>query len=158
MDWIPIFQWFSGTWAAKVIADSIWLFPAIEAIHIVALTVLLGAILFLDLQMLGVVRRDTPVGTLADELDPWLFSSLVIILFSGLLLFSSEAMKLYISVPFKLKMIALLLAIVFHFTIQRWVIRADAVRSRPVWNRVTAAISILLWLTVGFSGRAIGFF
>ena len=158
MDWTSIFQWFSNTWAAKVIADSIWLFPAIEAIHIVALTVLVGAILFLDLQMLGLVRRDTPVGTLADDLDPWLFSSLVIILFSGLLLFSSEAMKLLISGPFKLKMIALLLAIVFHFTIQRWVIRADAERSRPAWNRVTATISILLWLTVGFSGRAIGFF
>ena len=158
MDLTSVFHWFSGTWAAKLIGDSIWIFPAIEAVHIVALTVLLGAILFMDLQMLGFVRRDTPVGKLSNELDPWVFSSLIIILLSGFLLFSSEAMKLYFNVPFQVKMIALLLAIVFHFTVHRWIVRADSVRSRPVWSRVTAVISIMLWLTVGFSGRAIGFF
>jgi len=158
MNMSPIFQWFSNLWAAELIRGSIWMFPAIEAVHIVALTVLLGAVLFLDLQMLGVVRRDTSAGRLSNELDPWVFSSLVIILLSGLLLFSSEAMKLYINVPFKLKMIALLLAIVFQFTVHRWTVRADTRRSRPVWSRVVAVISIMLWLSVGFAGRAIGFF
>src|SRR3954462_7415637 len=118
---LPIFQWFSATWVGEFIQRFNWVFPAVEAIHIVALTVLFGAILFVDLQMLGLVRRDTSVAKLTRDLDPWTFSSLVLICVSGILLFSSEAMKLYGNGPFQLKIILLITAIIYHFTIHRWV-------------------------------------
>jgi len=155
---LPVFKWFSESWAAHLVAGSNWLFPAIEAVHIVALTVLVGAIFFMDLQMLGIVRRNTSLSKLAGDLDPWAFSSLIIILGSGILLFSSEALKLYNSAPFQLKMVLLLLAIVFNFTIHRWVTGSDEERINPILTRITAVVSMGLWLSVGLCGRAIGFF
>jgi len=111
-----------------------------------------------DLQVLGLVRRDTPASHLEKELRPWTFSSLIVILFTGALLFSSEALKLYINVPFQFKIVTLFIAIVFNYTIHRSVIGMEPVRLGPVWGKLTAAISIALWLSVGFAGRAIGFF
>src|SRR5262252_5129200 len=108
---LPIFQWFAHTWAATTISDSRWLFPAIEAVHIVALALLCGAILILNLRLFGVTMPGKPMRQLAEELAPWTLISLLIILASGLLLFSSEAMKAYASVPFQVKMLFLFAAI-----------------------------------------------
>jgi len=155
---LPVFQWFSTTWVGLFVQRYVWVFPAVEAIHIVALTVLFGAILFVDLQMLGLVRRDTSAAKLARELDPWTFSSLILICATGILLFSSEAMKLYSNKPFELKMALLISAIVYHFTIHRWVTNSRPGHIGPIWTRLTAIVSISLWLGVGLAGRAIGFF
>jgi hypothetical protein len=155
---LPFFQWASNLWVAEWIRKSIWIFPAVETVHIVALAVLFGAIMFVDLQLLGLVRRDTSVRRLEHELRPWTFSSLIVILTTGTLLFTSEATKLYISVPFRIKVVMLFLAIVFNYTIHRRVTDAGDGRLSPVWGKLTAVISLVLWLSVGLAGRAIGFF
>jgi hypothetical protein len=154
---LPIFKWFDqssiGTW----VSDSSWLFPAIEAVHIVALTLLFGAILMLNLRLLGLILNDKPVAQLARQLAPWVLCSLVIILSSGILLFSSEAMKSYASVPFQVKMLFLFAAIIFHYTIYSRLTKAGEGSIRPVWYRLAAVLSVALWLGVGIGGRAIGF-
>jgi hypothetical protein len=155
---LPLFQWANNLQIAEWVRRSTWIFPAAETVHIVALAVLFGTVVFVDLQMLGLVRRDTSTSHLEKELRPWTFSSLIVILATGILLFSSEAMKLYINVPFQLKIVTLFIAIVFNYTIHRKVTGIEPVRLGPVWGKLTAAISIVLWLSVGFAGRAIGFF
>src|SRR5215510_13888636 len=100
------------SWLGTFIADSRWLFPAIEAVHIVALCIMFGAILMVNLRLLGIAFNDKRVARLARELGPWVFCSLLIILASGLILFSSEAMKAYTSVPFQVKMVFLFAAVV----------------------------------------------
>jgi hypothetical protein len=76
---------------------------------------------------------------------------------SGVPLFMSEAIKCYYSFAFWTKMTALALAIIFTFTVRRRVTRADAARFSPAVLRTVGAISILLWSTVGWGGRWIGF-
>ncbi len=154
----PIFRWASETWIAHFIANSTWIFPALEGVHIVALAMLFGAVIFVDLQLLGIIRSDTPVSRLERSLRPWTFCSLVIILFTGVLLFASEATKLYNSAPFRIKVVALFLALVFHFTIHRKVTEAEGRRAGLKWDKLTAGVSLLLWISVGLAGRAIGFF
>jgi hypothetical protein len=154
---LPIFKWFDKSLIGLFISDSRWLFPAIEAVHIVALALLFGAILMLNLRLFGLKVIDKPVARLAHDLAPWVFCSLMIILTSGVLLFSSEALKAYASVPFQVKMIFLFAAIVFHYTIYRRVTKAEEGRIGPTWNKIAAIISILLWLAVGVGGRGIGF-
>ena len=68
---LPIFRWFDKSWLALYISDSRWLFPAIEAVHIVALAVLFGALLVLNLRLLGIVMSNRPVARLAREFAPW---------------------------------------------------------------------------------------
>ena len=154
---LPIFRWFDKSWLALFISDSRWLFPAIEAVHIVALAVLFGALLVLNLRLLGIVMSNKPIARLAREFAPWVLCSLIIILITGLLLFSSEAMKAYTNVPFQVKMLFLFAAIVFHYTVYSRVTHADETTIRPVWSKLAAIVSILLWLGVGIGGRGIGF-
>ena len=76
---------------------------------------------------------------------------------SGVPLFLAEAIKCYYSFAFWTKMSALFLAIIFTFTIRRRVTLADESRISPAVSRIVGAISILLWATVGWGGRWIGF-
>jgi hypothetical protein len=154
---LPIFQYFDQSWLGTVVADSSWLFPALEAVHIVALALLFGAILLLNLRLLGLALNNKPAARLARELAPWVFCSLIIILASGLPLFASEAMKAYFSVPFQVKMIFLFAAIIFHYTIHSHVTKTDDSQVSHTWSKVAAIVSIVLWFGVGIGGRAIGF-
>ena len=154
---LPIFKWFDGSWLGLLIADSNWLFPAIEAVHIVALALLFGAILALNLRLLGLVFTHKPVPQLARELAAWIFCSLIIILSTGFLLFSSEAMKSYSSAPFQVKMVLLFAAIIFHYTVFNRVTKNEDAKAGAAFGKVAAVVSILLWLGVGVAGRGIGF-
>jgi len=72
---------------------------------------------------------------------------------SGLVLFTSESVRWYYSVPFWTKMTLLLFAILFHFTIYRNVTRRDDLQ--PVHYRLTGALALTLWFGVGVGGRAL---
>jgi hypothetical protein len=154
---LPIFKFFDQSALGHWVADSRWLFPAIEAVHIVALCVMFGAILVLNLRLLGLAFNNKPVAKLAQDFAPWVLVNLIIILATGILLFSSEALKAYASVPFQVKMLFLLAAMIFHYTIFTRVTRTDDARTSHVWAKVVAIISIALWLGVGIGGRGIGF-
>ena len=154
---LPIFQFFDKSWLGNLVADSKWVFPAIEAVHIVALALLFGALLMLNLRLMGLVLTNKPIAQLARDFAPWVFCSLVIILATGTMLFASEAMKAYASVPFQVKMLFLFTAILFHYTIYRRVTKAGEAQISPIWNKLAAIVSIVLWLGVGIGGRGIGF-
>src|SRR5256885_11663934 len=117
---------------------------------------LFGAILMLNLRLCRLVMKDLPVRQVASDLSPWLSWSLAIILVSGFMLFSSEAMKCYASVPFQAKMLFLFAAMAYHFTIYRKVTNTDR-EPKPVWSVALALVSVVLWLGVGLGGRGIGF-
>jgi len=74
---------------------------------------------------------------------------------SGVLLFVSEALKCYGSSAFRVKMVLLVAALVFHATVFRSVSRAEA--SSPVWRRIAGAGALALWFGVGLAGRGIAF-
>jgi hypothetical protein len=94
---------------------------------------------------------------LSRDAQPWLVGSLLLMIITGGLLFLSEAIKCYYHEAFWFKMGSLLLAIVFTFTIQRKVTMADDTLVRPVWYKVVAIVSVVLWSGVGIGGRWIGF-
>jgi hypothetical protein len=154
----PFFKWANNTWLGQSISDSIWLFPAIEGVHIVALALLFGAILVLNLRLMGVMMRDRSLPQLSRELETWTLASLIVILVSGAMLFASEAVKSFYSSPFRLKIVLLIAAILFHYTISRRLMRKEDSELPPALGKVAASIAIVLWMGVGFAGRAIGFF
>jgi len=139
------------------ISSTTWAFPLIETIHILALTIMYGAMVVLDLRLLGLAMRKQSTALLARNLDPYLTWGLIVMLGSGFLLFTSEAMKCYVNDGFRFKMAVLVLAVLFQFTLFRWVTRKEeAERSRPLGWMVSVA-SLVLWFGVGVGGRAIGF-
>jgi hypothetical protein len=154
---LPFFTWCDSTAVGQAIRDSRFLFPIIESFHLLALTVLLGTILVLNLRLLGAGLRSQPIPLVARSLAPLTFWSLMVMLATGSLLFCSEALKCYDSPPFFVKMVALFLAIVFHWTVFRPSINAPTEPQRP--RRIaTATGSMILWFGVAVAGRAIGFY
>jgi len=157
MSLLAFFQWCEQSHVGDVIRRSPWLFPAIEAIHLLGLGFIGGAVLLVDLRLMGWGLRRQPVAQLSRDAQPWLIGSLFVMIVTGGLLFLSEAIKCYYHGAFWFKMASLLLAIVFTFTIQRKVIMADETRVSPRWSKVVAVVSVLLWSGVGIGGRWIGF-
>ena len=157
MSLLGFFQWCEQSGIGDAIRRSSWLFPVIEAIHLLGLGVIGGAVLVVDLRLLGLGLRRQSAAQLARDAQPWLVGSLLLMIITGSLLFLSEAMKCYYHEAFWFKMTSLFLAIVFTFTIQRKVIAAGETRLRPVWSKVVALVSVILWSGVGFGGRWIGF-
>jgi len=154
---LPYFQALEAGSIGEAIRDSTWLFPFIEAFHLVGLAMVGGAVLLVDFRLLGLGLRRQPVAELARDAQPWLIGGVLFMIGSGVPLFLAEAIKCYYSFAFWTKMAALALAIIFSFTVRRRVALADEARVTPFWMRVVGATSILLWSTVGWGGRWIGF-
>jgi len=153
---LPFFKWCDNTWLGETIRGSRLYFPIIETFHLLALTILFGAVLVLTMRMCGLMMTSQPTSQVARDLGPWAGWSLVVILVSGIMLFLSEAMKCYASKPFQVKMTFLFAALIFHFTVHRSVSRSER-EPRLVWGAAVGVVNALLWLGVGLGGRAIGF-
>ena len=152
---LPFFTWCESTAVGEAIRASLWLFPAIESVHLLALALLGGTVIAVSLRLLGLTLTKQPVPQLWHDLRLWLMGSLSVMLASGLPLFLSESIKLYYSDAFWVKMSALALASAFTFTAVRRV--ALAPHRRPLRDRVVGFVALVLWLTVGAAGRWIGF-
>ncbi len=154
---LPLFEWFELTTVGEIIRSSVWLFPFIEAFHLVAFGVLGGAVLLVDLRLIGLAFRSQSVARVAQEMKPWLQRSLAVAVVSGSLLFVSESVKCYYSEAFWIKITGLFVALIFTATIRRKVTMAEAGNIGPIWNRLVGVVSIGLWSTVAWGGRWIGF-
>jgi hypothetical protein len=157
MSLLPLFEWCENAGIGEAIRISTWLFPVIEGIHLLGLCVIGGAILVVDMRLLGLGLRRQPVAELARGSRPFLIGSLAVMLVTGLLLFSSEAVKCYYSIAFWFKMTSLALAVMFTFTVHQRVTLADDTQIGPITRRLVALISLALWSGVGWGGRWIGF-
>jgi hypothetical protein len=158
MSLLDFFDWCEATTVGLAIRDSLWLFPVIESVHLLALALLGGAVLVVDLRMLNLGLRKQSAAHIAGSAQPWLIGSLATMLVTGVLLFTSESIKCYYSPPFWYKMSFLATAILFTFTVRRKVAAADELRVGPIWGKLVALISLGLWFGVGFSGRWIAFY
>jgi len=157
MSVLGFFQWCDATAIGITIRESLWAFAVIESAHLLGLAMIGGAVILVNLRMLGLGLRRQPISEVAREAEPWLNGSVVLMLLTGIGLFLSEPMKLYYSDPFWVKMTSLALALIFTYTGWRWIAFAGEGRVSAVWMRLAAFVSLLLWFGVGAGGRWIGF-
>lgn len=128
-------------------------FPILECFHIVGFAVLVGTIALVDFRMLGIGLVKQNPGDLAKAFAPWTLLGLIVVLLSGPMLFSSDPDMYYLNLSFQIKMVLLVLAIVFHYTIRRKHLRGGP----PGRNALVAGISLALWISVIFAGIFIAF-
>ena len=157
MDLSPWFESIASTSLSQAISQSTWAFAVIESVHLLALSVIGGAVLMLDLRLLGWGLKHQTIEEVARNAQPWLVGSLTVMLITGVLLFVSEPIKCYYSTPFRIKMLCLLLGTIWAFTVRRKVAVAGEGRVRPIWLKLVALVSLALWFGVGAGGRWIGF-
>jgi hypothetical protein len=134
-----------------------WVFPVVESIHICGFTLLVGTIAVLDLRLSDLVFTRESIAHLAEVLAPWIYLGIAVQFVTGPYLFTASPHDYIHNPSFRMKMMFLAAALVFHFT----VVRGAAGKSQPIgvgWRRLVAFISIALWIGVIFSGLSIGFF
>ena len=131
-----------------------FIFPALECIHIIGFAIAIGTIAILDFRLLGLGLMRQSVADLARDLAPWTLAGLASMLLSGPVMFSSDPDMYYLNISFQVKMVLLLLAIVFHYTIHRKVTFKGAYPGR---GKLIACVSLALWMGVIAGGLFIAF-
>ena len=144
-------KWSEATSMGRMIRNSEYAFPMIEFVHLAALAVIGGAVLIVDMRMLGLGLKKTSVAQLAKDAQPYVTASLIVMLVTGVMLYSSEATKCYASAAFWIKMVSLLLAMLFTYTVKK------ASAAKDIENKLVGVLSIVLWFGVAWGGRWIGF-
>ena len=153
---LPLFEWFEATATGSAIRESIWLFPVIEAIHLLGLSLLGGSLLFVDLRLLGWGLKDQSITRVARSARPWLIAALSVMLLTGWLMLLSEPIKLYYNRSFWVKITALPIALGFTLAVRGRALRDPELKT-STRSRVLGALSLALWFTVAAAGRWIGF-
>ena len=143
----------------------LWLYPSVETVHLVGIGLLFGSIAVFDLRLLG-FSRNISVKRLASHVLPWTAASFLLIIPSGLLMFTAHATEFIDSQVFVLKMLLIMAAginaALFHTITFRTADVWDADEMRrlgpPPSARAHGAISLLLWISVIACGRLLAYF
>ena len=143
----------------------LWLYPTVETVHIVGIALLFGSIAVLDLRLLG-FSRSIPVRRLARHVLPWTAASFLLIVPSGLMMFVAHAGDFISSPVFLLKMCLILAAglnaalfrVVVFPSVDVWDAQEMRKLPPPPSARISAAVSLLIWVCVIACGRLLAYF
>ena len=154
---LPLFEWMETT-VFGVMAKT-WgaAFAVAEAIHLLGMAMLGGAVLISDGRLLGVVLREVPVQTILRRTDRLFAIGLLVAITSGIFMACGVAVKIYYLPVYWFKMLALMVGALFTFAIKRPLL-ADGIENLNPWVvRAVAIASLMVWFTVAATGRWIGF-
>ncbi|MEJ0006500.1 MAG: DUF6644 family protein [Steroidobacteraceae bacterium] len=133
-----------------------------ESVHVLALVLVVGSIMVVDLRLLNVASRQRSVKELTEDVLPWTWAAFALAAITGTLLFSSSAIRYSGIWQFEAKMCMLVLAAInmgiFHLGAFRSVTHWDQPNVRPpTAARLAGGISLAIWVTIVALGRWIGF-
>jgi hypothetical protein len=131
-----------------------WAFPLTECFHITSSALSIGMIALVDLRLLGLAFKRQTAGQLLKDTGIWTLAGLIIVIISGLLIFSSDPIRYLYNSGYRDKMTLLVLAIIFNYTIHRKVALSN---SSGMAAKLVGVISLLLWMSVPFGGIWISF-
>ena len=133
-----------------------WVFPVVQSVHLIGLTILVGSICLLDLRLLGIGRRQH-IADFASAVAPWTNRGLLTVLITGPLMFGSDVTRYMNNPAFLLKMGLLAVALAGQFALLRRAVR-DAGTSTALTQKIAAVLSLIVWSSIVLAGRAIADF
>ena len=149
---LPFFKWLESLAVYKA---SIYLGPGVNLVHLVSMATFMGALLMVDLRLLGTGLTSRSVKQVTRSTQPWLIAGLIGLTVTGIPAVMAVATQEYANRIFWYKMYILVFAVIFTFTVRRKITGADEARVGPVWGKIVALVSIVLWLSVAAGGRLI---
>jgi len=153
----PTFEWMNNLPVSAAIRESIWISPLVNVGHLLALVLLIGALLIVDLKLLG-SDEGTSLDKIARDAEPWFIRGFVLMFLTGVPQLISNALREYYSPFFWTKTLMLALALIFTFTIRRRVVLSPNGAVSTGMRKLVGAASIVLWAGVAIPARLIGLF
>jgi hypothetical protein len=153
---LAFLQWCESTAMGEVFRTSSYAVAMIMATHVLGLALLGGAVVIVDLRMLGAGLATPKAARLSSHARPWLVAGLVLLIFTGALMLFTTGVKYYYNPWFWVKMSALPVAVLFTLGVRDRVARNERL-DRTIWYRLTGAASLGLWFLVAAAGRWVGF-
>ncbi len=161
MDLTALFKSLEATSLATGIRNSLFLFPMLEAVHVIGLALVFGTIVVIDLRALGVASRGRGFAKMATDLLKWTWIGFAIAAVTGALMFTTNAQVYSVNTFFRIKLVLLALAglnmLVFQFTAGKTIHQWSEAPTAPPIGKVAAILSLCLWVSIIFMGRLIGF-
>lgn len=149
-------EWLYGTALSSAIRDTDWIVPTVQAVHICAITVVVGSALVTELRIAGVIAPDESLNVVAQRYLPWMWRALAVLLATGLVMVVGEPERVLGNGTFWLKMILVTLGVLLSVLLRRPLLRsAQAGHRQP--NKALAWVLLILWVTVIFCGRFIAY-
>ena len=138
-----------------------WIVPLVQCVHILMVGVVFVSILMISLRVLGRVRKDEPLAQTWSRFAPFLWNGIVVMVITGVILVISEPVREFMALSFRLKMLLLLICVVsaavFGRVMRGAVMATGAESTLPSGIRVTAVVTLVLWIAIIFLGRAIAY-
>ena len=154
-------QWLAGTSGSIALHKSMYMYPLVESVHVLANCLFVGLTMMFDLRLLGLSLRKEPASEVQSRILPWMISGFVIMVISKVLLFYAIPVRSYQSIFFRAKVILLLLAklnvFLFHTRVNRQVTSWDLATVTPRAARFAAVASLVLWASIIVTGRMIAY-
>jgi len=161
MSVVDVLSSVEGSYVAGRIRDSLYLFPLIESLHVLGLTMVFGTIAIIDLRLLGIASTKRSFRRVASDVLKWTWAAFALAVTTGSLMFITNASVYYHNFYFRSKMVLLVFAgmnmLIFELTAARSVHQWDSEAKAPPAGRAAAVLSLVLWITIIFLGRWTGF-
>jgi hypothetical protein len=145
-----------GAWpVSQAIGASIWIYPLVQAIHLVFLALFAGGMMIVDLRLLGYGMRSKTVAQVARDARPWMIAGLIGLVCTGLPQLMQNATREYFSEYFWYKMYWIAFGLILLVTVRRKVTQAN---ETSLTGKVVGLISMVTWTAVTYNARLIGLF
>jgi hypothetical protein len=139
-EWIEHFGW------VVYLANTAWLYSSVSVVHYFTLFVLVGTSVIVDLRVLGLAARRKPVVKFAEQVYPWMWGAFWLAVLSGALMAATDAGDYLPDTVFRVKMSAIVLAIIFTILVQRSIPKWGDAPSIPASGKLLAFLSLLFWV------------
>jgi hypothetical protein len=161
MSLLEMAEWLSATPWSIALHESLYVYPLIESVHVLAIGLFVGTLAIVDLRLLGVAFDNVPVSEVSARILPWTIAGFVLMVTTGVLLFYAIPVRTYQSLWFRVKVVLLIAA-----AVNAWWFHRRIERDRPTWDtaprpprrvRVAGATSLAIWAGVIVMGRMIAY-
>ncbi len=151
--------WLQATPVSVTLQSIRWIIPLLQSIHIVMLGIVFISSLMLVLRVLGRMRAEEPFALVWTRFAPWMWSGLVVMACTGIVLVLAEPIREFTALSFWLKMGLLAIAVlsILGFTLVAHPARLAGATQFSTGTRAGAVAMVVIWLAIIFLGRAIAY-
>jgi hypothetical protein len=152
---LPLAEWINTLPLTETLREIAWFGAIVNVLHLLALVVFAGAVLIVDLRLMGGGLTKQPLPEVADSAKPWLKWGFFGLVITGLPQLMLAPVKEYYSDLFWFKMEVMFVAIIFTFFIRPRLVQVEETRLR-IWGKLAGLASIVMWSAVAIPARLIG--